>query len=153
MWQRPGRGGTTPSPVPDFTLADYRQQQYNLAGLMGAKGVLLGFIGDVWLPANVRRLQWLQRYTPTLQRAGVMVATLIPNETHTLYNFYISSPVPPQFPLLADADRRVHRAYQLDHRATLLLVDHQRQLHETWCVTEKQIWIDVSLLLRAAARL
>lgn len=142
-----------PAPVADFSLSDYQHRLYTLSHLMGENGLLLGFIGDVWLPANVRRLQWLQRYAPRIKNSGVGLAALISNQTHTLYNFYISSPIPLEFPLLADFDRAVHHLYHLDYRPALLLIDRHQIIREKWLVTEKHSWVDFSELLRAIARL
>jgi peroxiredoxin len=142
-------------PVADFSLLDYQQHTYSLEQLMGTKGLLLGFIGDIWLPANVRRIQWLQRYATRIQGSGVGLAALISNEAHTLYNFYISSPIPPTFPLLADYNRAVHLRYQLDFRAALLLIDAERKVRDQWLAAEmdKETWLDFTDLQRAIAQL
>lgn len=121
-----------PERAPDFALADHDEIARPFASLMGASGLILGFVGDVWMPNNAQLLRWLQRLALPLRRDGIHTALVASNAPHILRSFYASSPVPPLFPLLADADRRVHRLYGMERLEGLFLIDPLRRVHARW---------------------
>src|SRR5512134_850464 len=77
--------------APSFSVRDHTEQPQHLNDLMGEKGLVLGFIGDIWHEASVRRMLWLQRHAHQLLRTGCNMALLICDQPHMLYGFYVSS--------------------------------------------------------------
>jgi peroxiredoxin len=124
-----------PERAPDFALADHDEMARPFASLMGSTGLILGFVGDVWMPNNAQLLRWLQRLALPLRREGIDTALVASNASHILRSFYASSPVPPLFPLLADADRRVHRLYGMERLEGLFLIDSMRRIHARWLLS------------------
>jgi hypothetical protein len=59
--------------APAFMVRDHESRKHILDDLMGKNGLLLGFIGDIWLPASVRRILWLQRFNMTQVSGLVML--------------------------------------------------------------------------------
>lgn len=127
-------------PVPKFRLPDHNQKIQSLDGMMGEKGILLGFIGDIWQPASVRRILWLQRHVTRFTQTGIPVSLVIRDTPHTLYGFRVSSPLPVPFPLLADESGEVHKEYVMDRHPGLLLVDSFGLLREKWLMPDDNIW-------------
>lgn len=118
--------------APDFALADHNEIARPLSSLMGSTGLILGFVGDVWMPHNAQLLRWLQRLALPLLRDGIHTALIVSNAPHILRGFYASSPVPPLFPLLADVDRRIHQLYSMERLEGLFLIDHARRIRARW---------------------
>lgn len=139
--------------APDFSLPDHNQKICTLDEIMGPNGVMLGFIGDIWQAASVRRILWLQRHVGKFAHLGTPIALLVRDHAHTLYGFRMSSPLPVPFPLLADADGKIHRAYQMDRHPGLLLVDHDRMLRYKWLMPEDNIWPKMPELVEAVQTL
>ncbi len=131
---------TLRSLVPAFSALGHDGRPLSLALLMGELALLLAFVNDLALPSTVRRAQWLQNNVPALRRLGVRVALVVPNAPHTLQNFYASSPVPPDFALLADDDRQLRRLFQLSRHAGLVLISRDRRMVAQWAVPEEQTW-------------
>jgi peroxiredoxin len=136
--------------APDFSVRDYTHQKVSLDDVMGERGLLLGFIGDIWMPASVRRILWLQRHAGVFMRSGVNLAMLICDQPHTLYGFRVSSPLPLEFPLLADVDHATHRLYNMDDLCGLILLDSSRTIRHKWLVPDERVWPNVNELLDAA---
>lgn len=120
--------------VPAFQLQNYQQQAFKLGDLMGSEGLLLGFPGSIWDLASIRRLLWFQREDYKLLLADINAAFIVPNESTDLNNFHLSMPYPVRFPLLADPDETVHRAYNIYH-PTLILIDAHYRLRKQWLIT------------------
>jgi peroxiredoxin len=137
----------------DFLLPDYNQQRHSLEGLMGGNGVLLGFIGDIWRPTSVRRILWLQRHVSKFALLGTPIALLVRDQPHTLFGFQMSSPLPVPFPLLADTDGSVHRAYSMETMPGLLLIDHRCVIRHKWLMTDDEIWPKMAELVETAQTL
>lgn len=135
--------------VSDFHLLDHKQLGYSLDDLMGIAGVLLGFIGDIWQPASVRRILWLQRQVHKFSLMGAPMALIIRDYPHTLYGFHMSSPLPVPFPLLADPDGKVHLTYQMDRYPGMLLIDRNHVLREKWLMPDDRVWPKVQELAQA----
>jgi peroxiredoxin len=132
-----------------FTLPDHNQDPRSLNDLIGRSGVLLGFIGDIWQPASVRRILWLQRQAHKFAMMGTPIAVIVRDYPHTLRGFHLSSPLPVPFPLLADVDGAVHRAYGLDRYPGLLLIDRNLLLCHKWIMPDDRVWPKVTELTGA----
>ena len=139
-WSKSNPGPALRTLVPGFTVLGHDGRPLSLAALMGELALLLAFVNDISLPSTIRRAQWLQSNLPTLRRMGVCVALAVPNQPHTLHNFYSSSPAPPDFPLLADDDRQLRRLFQLNRQAGLVLITRDRRIMAQWAVSEEQTW-------------
>jgi peroxiredoxin len=137
-------------PAPAFTARDHDRQLHSLDDLMGAQGLLLGFVGDIWMPASVRRILWLQRHAASFLRADVNLALVICDQPHTLQGFRLSSPLPLEFPLLADTDHAVHQLFNMDDLCGLVLLDASRMIRQKWIVPDERVWPSVNELLDAA---
>lgn len=139
--------------VPDFSLPDHENNPHNLSKLMGTTGLLMGFIGDIWQPVSVRRILWLQRQVSKLNLMGVPITLLVRDHPHTLYGFRMSSPLPVPFPLLADADGQIHRAYNLDRYPGLLLLDREGILRDKWLMPDDRVWPKINEIVQAVHHL
>lgn len=139
--------------VPGFSLLDHKQVSHSLDDLMGYTGVMLGFIGDIWQPASVRRILWLQRQVHKFSLLGAPIALIIRDHPHTLYGFHMSSPLPVPFPLLADPDGKIHQAYQMDRHPGLLLIDRQHILRDKWLMPDDRVWPKVQELAQSIQEL
>ncbi|HEX2622066.1 MAG TPA: redoxin domain-containing protein [Phototrophicaceae bacterium] len=137
----------------DFRLSDHSRQVYGLTELIGTHGLLLGFIGDIWQPTSVRRILWLQRHVGKFALMGTPIALLVRDHVQTLHGFHTSSPLPVPFPLLADADGYVHRTYQMEYQAGLVLLDKQRIVRQKWSMTPDFVWPRLNDLLAAVQML
>jgi peroxiredoxin len=126
--------------APDFTVLNHAQQPVKMSSLMGRNGLILGFIGDIWQSANIRRIIWLQRHANTFIRSGHNVALLIRDEPHMLYGFYVSSPTPPEFPLLADLDDEIHRLFNMSRFPGMVLVDKEHIIRHKWLMPDERVW-------------
>jgi len=133
--------------APDFSLVNHEEKSHSLDDLMGEKGVLLGFIGDIWQPTSVRRILWLQRHVQKFANLGTPVALLIRDHPFVLFGFHSSSPLPVPFPMLSDADGEVHRAFGMDRYPGLLLLDEQRVLQQKWLVPDDRVWPKLNELI------
>ena len=126
--------------APDFSLINHENHQVTLHDIMGARGVLLGFTGDIWQPASVRRILWLQRQHNHFAHLGVEIALLICDKPQMLFGYSMGSVRPLQFPLLADADRHIHEAYRMTRYAGLVLVDSNYIIRDKWIVPDERVW-------------
>ena len=139
--------------APDFSLPDHYDHLYSLALLLGHRGLLLGFLRDVWLPRSVHRVTWLQTHARQLTSWSIRLALVIANQPNTLHNFYTSSPVPPEFPLLADEALRVHGLYDMTQQAGLVLVDRHRVVRARWLMGDAPLWPPLDKLTSALKEL
>lgn len=139
--------------APEFTLSDHTQQPHILSDLMGQNGLLLGFIGDIWQPASVRRILWLQRHVHKFSLMGTPVALMVRDYAHTLYGFQMSSPLPVPFPLLADVDGGVHELYRMARHPGLLLIDYKGIIRAKWLMPDDNVWPRVPELVQAVQQL
>jgi peroxiredoxin len=142
-------GSRTLLRAPDTVLPDHQQTTHTLMQLMGTRGLLLAFTRDLWLPASARRIQWLQSHVRLLARMGVRVALIVASQPHTLHNFHTSSPMPPEFPLLADADHTAHDAFDVQQSAALLLLDAHRLIRARWNADGEQPFPQTDDVIRA----
>jgi peroxiredoxin len=123
-----------------FSLYNHENRITHMEDLCGTRGLLLGFTGDIWQPASVRRILWFQRHYPRFVRLGVDVALLICDKPHMLYGFYMSSVTPLGFPLLADIDRTVHKQFSMERYAGLVLLDSDLIIRDKWLVPDERVW-------------
>jgi len=135
--------------APDFSLLNHEHRESSLSRLMGKKGILLGFTGDIWQPASVRRILWLQRQNSRFVRHGVNTALLICDKPHMLYGFYMSSVMPLEFPLLADDERTIHAKFSMERHAGLILIDSKTIIRDKWLVPDERVWPNAQELLDA----
>jgi peroxiredoxin len=122
--------------APDFTTIDHLEHAHTLHSIMGARGLLLGFVGDIWLPSSVSLLRWLGAEAAPLHRMEVATAALVGNAPHMLRGFISASPVPPRFPLLADADRMIHAVYNMGQPG-VMLIDAEGRIRGRWLPMKK----------------
>lgn len=126
--------------APSLRVQDHAEHPHQLESLVGPRGLLLAFIGDVWQAVNIRRIIWLQKHAPGLQKLGVNIALVARDRSTVLYGFYISSTQPPQFPLLADTDGRIHQTFYISDRPGMILLDAHLELRRRWLMDEDSIW-------------
>ena len=126
--------------APAFSLMNHENHVMALSDLMGERGILLGFTGDIWQPASVRRILWLQRQHHQFTTYGVEIALLICDKPHMLFGYSMGSVRPLQFSLLADTDRRIHEAYRMTRYAGLVLLDHEYTIRDKWIVPDERVW-------------
>lgn len=118
----------------DFELYNHENRCYRLANVMGENGALLGFCGDIWDLNSVRHVLWLQRQTYKLTVAGVQATFIVPNHAHDLNGFYMSIPRNIPFPLLADPDRQIYDAYQIDN-PTFIYINRDKQVKNIFAIS------------------
>lgn len=126
--------------APDFVLVNHENREMSLAEMIGKRGLLLGFTGDIWQPASVRRILWLQRYYNQFTRMGINTGLLICDKPHMLYGFSMSSIRPLNFPLLADVHSDVHQLYRMERYAGLVLVNNVLTIVDKWIVPDERVW-------------
>ena len=139
--------------APTFSLGDHSGKTYTLDNLMGANGLLLGFVGDIWQPTSIRRILWLQRHVSKFALMGTPVALLVRDHANTLYGFQVSSPLPVPFPLLADEDGRVHLDYHMDRYPGLLLLDYKKSINAKWLMPDDRVWPRMNELVKSIQHL
>lgn len=135
-------------PVPDFNLTDSQEKRFTLKAVMGSKGVLLGFLGDIWRPVTVHRILGMQRSVKKFAALGWPPALIVRDQPETLRNFHASSPLPIPFPLLADADGKAHSAYGIE-RPCLLLVNRDGILCAMWQMPPDIVLPETQTILEA----
>ena len=139
--------------APGFTLFNHENKVIRLHQLFGEQGLLLGFTGDIWEPASVRRILWMQRHYMQFCKRGVGSALLTCDKPQMLSGFSMSSQVPLEFPLLADADHAIHEQYNMTRYAGLVLIDANQILRDKWIVPDERVWPRPAELLAAIDRL
>lgn len=126
--------------APNFTVQNHAQRLQKMSEMIGRNGLILGFIGDIWQSASIRRIIWLQRHAHSFIRTGHNVALLIRDQPHMLYGFYVSSPTPPEFPLLADVDGSIHRLFNMSRYPGMVLVDRTCIIRHKWLMPDERVW-------------
>lgn len=98
--------------APDFSLPDDHGQTVTLRGLLAKGPVLLYFYPADFTPVCTREACAFGALEPELAKAGVSLIGISPQdeESHARFRDRYSLP----FPLLADPDKRVIRAYDCD---------------------------------------
>ncbi len=98
--------------APDFSLPDQDGRELRLSALLAKGPVLLYFYPADFTPVCTREACAFGAVDAELNRAGVTLLGVSPQDgaTHTRFRERYSLP----FPLLADPDKRVIRAYDCD---------------------------------------
>ena len=98
--------------APDFTLPDQAGRPVHLTGLLSKGPVLLYFYPADFTPVCTKEACAFGALEPELSRAGVTLLGVSPqdSESHARFRERYSLP----FPLLADPDKRVIKAYDCD---------------------------------------
>ena len=126
--------------APEFTIPDHDNRLYHRDNLMSENGLLMGFIGDIWNPANIQRILWLQRHTSSIMRQGFGVALIVRDRPHLLYGFYVSTAKPLQFPLLSDLRGDIHDMFNMGRTPGMVMLDDQFVIRHKWLMPEDRIW-------------
>jgi peroxiredoxin len=132
--------------APDFALQNHDRVVQNLSDIMGEKGLLIGFINDIWKPASIRRILFMQRHYHKFVNHECNLVLLIADDQYTLYTFYMSSPMTVVVPMLADPDHSTHQQYNM-HHAGLVLMDSDQILRAKWLMPDERVWPKVSELM------
>jgi alkyl hydroperoxide reductase subunit AhpC len=136
-------------PAPEFTAQDHMRRPYHLNDLIGERGLVLGFIGDVWQQVSIQRIFWLDRHAHTFIKDGIKVALLIRDEPHMVYGFHASSSTQVEFPLLADARGDIHSRFNMSAHPGLVLIDGSGIVRQKWLVPDDRIWPKIGDMLDA----
>jgi peroxiredoxin len=119
----------------DFTLNNHENISYRLSMMMGEKGILLAFTGDVWDLSCVRYALWMQRQCFKLASAGLNAALIIPNHTYELNGFFMSIPRGINAPLLADPKYQVYGDFDMALQGFVLL-NREGDILNKWYITD-----------------
>jgi peroxiredoxin Q/BCP len=98
--------------APDFSLADDHGQAVSLSQLLGKGPVLLYFYPADFTPVCTREACAFGALEPELAKAGVTLIGVSPQDSASHARFRERYSLP--FPLLADPDKQVIRAYDCD---------------------------------------
>lgn len=132
--------GQLPVDTLTIVLADHEEQTHTMDELLGKKGLLICFLNDIWLRASAERIRWLQQHYFAFEQLGIGVVLVVVNQPHTLRGYYASSPIPPRFTCLSDADLQIHRAFEMDRQSGLLLIDRKQKVRCRWLSGENHPW-------------
>jgi peroxiredoxin len=150
MYETAEMGPKLYSSAPNFALKDAEGHRVELSELIGERGVLLAFVRNIWEPASIRRILYMQRHLQKFQANGYSIALVIQDRQYSLWTFYMSSPMTVTVPLLADEDGSVHHAFNMDH-AGLLLVDKDANIRCKWLMPDERVWPKARDLLEEAS--
>ncbi|PJF30102.1 MAG: hypothetical protein CUN52_05030 [Phototrophicales bacterium] len=109
--------------IPAFTAPDDEEKIHHLHNLMGENGLILSFVYGTWCATCVQALHALARYAPQVKKEGFNMAAVLIDDPRDIHTFKISSPIPIQFPLLADKDEQIHQLYQADSSKVYMVID------------------------------
>jgi peroxiredoxin len=140
-------GPTINTTVPPFTVRDHAGDPQHINDLLGEKGLLLGFTGNIWNPTNARRIIWAQRHAHHINSTGVNVALLSCDQPDLLYGFHISMSPPPEFPLLSDLDGQIHALFNMAKYPGMVLLDRSRTIRHKWLVPDDRVWPKIQDIL------
>ncbi|MEO1440446.1 MAG: redoxin domain-containing protein [Chloroflexota bacterium] len=132
--------------APNFVLQDHDLNPSDLDSIMGENGVLIGFIRDIWQPASIRRVLFMQKHHRKFLEQGINIALIIADQPNTLYSFHLSTEVKMSVTLLADPDSVAHRAYNMFHSG-LVLIDDTYTIRNKWLVPDERVWLRPKELL------
>ena len=120
--------------IQNFALKDHEKTVQELEMMMGERGILLGFAGDVWDVSCVRYVLWLQRQNFKLSAQGINCAMIVPNQTYELNSFYHSIPRDISFPVLADSLGAVYDDFGMEE-AGYVLLNRNGEVLKRWYIT------------------
>lgn len=109
--------------LPVFSAQDDEDATHNLQDLMGENGLVLSFVYGTWCATCVQALHSLARYAPQLKKEGFNMAAVLIDDPRDIHTFKISSPLPIQFPLLADKDEQIHHLFNADSSKVYMVID------------------------------
>jgi peroxiredoxin len=133
--------------APDFLLQDHDLNERNLHSIMGESGVLVGFIKDIWQPASIRRILYMQKHHRKFMELGFNIVLIIADKPNTLYSFHLSTEVKMSVTLLADPEFEAHTAYHMSHSG-LVLVDKNYRVRNKWLIPDERVWLRPKELLQ-----
>lgn len=119
----------------EFVLNNHENISHRLSMLMGEKGILLGFTGDVWDLNCVRYALWMQRQSFKLASSGVNAALIIPNHSYELNGFFMSIPRGLNIPLLADPKFQAYGDFDMAMPGFVLL-NREGEVLNKWYITD-----------------
>lgn len=111
------------SKLPIFSAQDDEEKTHKLDDLMGENGLVLSFVYGTWCATCVQALHSLARYAPQLKKEGFNMAAVLIDDPRDIHTFKISSPLPIQFPLLADKDEQIHHLFNADSSKVYMVID------------------------------
>lgn len=123
-----------PATTKNFALKNHENVVHELDMMMGERGILLGFAGDVWDVSCVRYVLWLQRQNFKLSAQGINCAMIVPNQPYELNGFYLSIPRDISFPLLADSLGTVYNDFGMEQTGYVLL-NREGEVLNRWYIT------------------
>jgi len=136
--------------LPKFTLSDHKRTAHSIDDLMGPRGMLLGFIGDIWSPISIERILYMQVKAKKFAQIGFPAAIIVQGRVSTLANFMLNSPLVISVPLLADPDGKVQGQYEASKGTALMLIDRSHVLRYTWQVSDEKVWPPTAEVLTVA---
>ena len=95
--------------APEFTLRDADDRPINRSAWQGRRSLLLVFFRGTWCPQCRAHLERLGDHVAALQERNVRLLGVAAQKRSRLSAYLARNPVP--FPILADEDRAVSRAY------------------------------------------
>jgi peroxiredoxin len=141
--------GTT---APDIYLQDHERNERNLHSLIEGRGLLLGFITNIWIPASIRRILFMQKYERKFYDQDISLGLIIGDKPHTLYSFHLSSQIHVSVPLLADPEHDAHRLFHM-HHAGLILIDDNATIRAKWLIPDECVWMKPKEMLTEIAHI
>lgn len=119
----------------EFTLNNHENISYRLSMMMGEKGMLLAFTGDVWDLSCVRYALWMNRQCFKLAASGLNTAIIIPNHPYELNGFFMSIPRGITVPLLADPKYQVYGDFDMATQG-FVLINREGDILNKWYITD-----------------
>ncbi len=133
-------GPTIGTTAPDVCLQDHERYDRSLHSLIHGRGLLVGFITDIWVPASIRRILFMQKYQRKFYDEDISLALIIGDQPHTLYSFHLSSEIRVSVPMLADPGHAAHQLFQMRH-AGLVLIDDEATIRAKWLIPDERVWM------------
>lgn len=127
--------------APNFGLLDFKQCHHTRSNLMKGQRLLLGFSLDVYNLSTLRHLRWLQRNVYKLSLRQIKMAFIVPNVVSELSILHMSGIVQFRYPILADPEREVYRAYGVT-TPKVFLIDKDRQIIDDWTLVDEYPFVE-----------
>lgn len=113
------------APAPLFTAIDTNNQTMDLAALRG-QPILLSFYRSATCPLCSLRVWYMAQKAPVLQARGLRIVAVFESPRDDTLHF-CNLAQPPQFPLIADPDRRLYSQYGIGYSWAGVLVGFARR--------------------------
>lgn len=114
--------------APHFSVVDDQKKPVHLEELTRHGNLLLAFIHGTWCPHCVQTIYRLRRAAATFAQEGIGIAVVAIDDPNTLSVFRQSAMPAIPFPLLADKDQAVHKAYHLEKMSAYIALDTSRMI-------------------------